>query len=268
MMVSKKLLLILVLFQLTQTWFAIEAVAEEVVKKGISVAISDNLIIIDGRARSGQIDLVNGGEDPMEFTVYPIDNPTGVVASAEPILRWAPERAVAPAHRSLAFRVLARPTPELEPGEYAFQFGVRAKVQRDAPPIVFKDDGGDPQPLIGATVPVVPVLPVTVYVRYRMETPQVDPEPLVLTPEDENNLGYFKVVKRVPDASFVGQIQVVDAGSGEVLSSGRLHLGQKGDAARVTIPRAYFPKERAGDYCLRLWDHFPGTGDPYTSLCE
>jgi len=76
----------------------------------ISVAISDNLIVIDESTRSGQIDLVNGGDDPMEFTVFPLEDAEGIVASAEPILRWAPEKAVAPAHRSLPFRVLARKT--------------------------------------------------------------------------------------------------------------------------------------------------------------
>lgn len=235
---------------------------------GISVAISDNLIVIEGRARSGQIDLVNGGEDPMEFTVFPMKDPSGIVASAEPILRWAPERAVAAAHRSLSFRVLARPSPELEPGEYAYQFGVRAQVQREAPPIRMLQDGEEPEPLISVSVPVVPVLPVTVYVRHRMETPRVDPEPLVLTPEDEDNLGYFKVVKRVPNVSFVGQIQVVDRDTGEVLSSGRLHLAQQGTNARVSMPRVFYPADRAEGYCLRLWDHFPGEGEPYISLCE
>jgi len=235
---------------------------------GISVAISDNLIVIDGRSRSGQIDLVNGGGDPMEFTVFPMKDPHGIVASAEPILRWAPERSVAPAHRSLAFRVLARPTPDLEPGEYAYQFGVRAQVQRDAPPIQVRQGEEDPEPLIAASVPVVPVLPVTVYVRHRIDTPRVDPEPLVLTPEDPDNLGYFKVVKQRPDVSFIGQIQVVDSVSGEILSSGRLHLAQQGSNAKVSMPRVFYPADRAGGYCLRLWDHFPGEGDPYASLCD
>lgn len=234
----------------------------------ISVAISDNLIVIDGRARSGQIDLVNGGEEPMEFTVYPMEEVQGIVQSAEPILRWAPEKAVAPAHRSLAFRVLARPTPDLEPGEYAFQFGVRAQVQRDEPPIVVRQEEGEPEPLLTAVVPVVPVLPVTVYVRHGIETPRVDPQPLVLTPEDEANLGYFMVVKREPDRSFIGQIQVADKATGDVLSSGRLHLAQAGKQAKVGMPREFFPAHRAGSYCLRIWDHFPGEGEPYVSLCD
>ena len=234
----------------------------------VSVAISDNLIVIDADQRSGQIDLVNGSDDPMEFTVYPMSEGAGIVKSAEPILRWAPERSVAPAHRSQAFRVAARPTPELEPGEYAFQFGVRAELQRDQAPIIMQEDGKEPDPLIAAIVPVVPVLPVTVYIRHKIETPRVDIQPLVLTPDNPESLGYFTAVKQQPGRSFVGTIQIVEKSTGTELSKGRLHLAQAGSEAKVNMPREFFLAEKASDYCVRVWDKFPAEGEPYASLCD
>lgn len=234
----------------------------------ISVSISDNIIVIDAEARSGQIDLVNGSDDPMEFTVTPMGEVAGIEASARPILRWAPEKAVAPAHRSLPFRVLARKSNDLEPGEYAFQFGVKAAVQRKELPITITRDEKDAPPTIGAVVPVVPVLPVTVYVRHKIETPKVDPQPIVLTPEDPQNLGHFMVVKREPKRGFVGQIRVIDKETGQVLSSGRLHLAQSGSQAKVDMPRETFPADRIGSYCLQVWDHFPARGEPYATICS
>lgn len=235
----------------------------------ISVAISDNLIVIDESTRSGQIDLVNGGDDPMEFTVFPMEDTEGIVASAEPILRWAPEKAVAPAHRSLPFRILARKTEDLPAGEYAFRFGVRALVQREQPPIeILSENQKNEDQTIGAVVPVVPVLPVLVYVRHKIETPRVEPEAIELTPEDPDNLGYFIVVKKDPNRSFVGQIRVIDRETGTQLSSGRLHLSQSGARARVGMPREGFPTNKTGSYCLQVWDQFPGQGDPYATICS
>jgi hypothetical protein len=214
------------------------------------------------------IDLVNGSSDPVLFTAYPFNEPIGIEQSAEPILRWAPESGLAAAHRSIPFRVLARPTPELEAGEYAIQFGVRAEIQRDTPPIVVKQDDETNEPVVSAIVPVVPVLPVTVYVRHQIDTPRVDAEPLVLTPEHENDLGYFTVTKRIPKFSFVGQVQVEEKSSGKVLSSGRLHLAQQGSSAKVNIIRETQGVEINDQYCLKIWDHFPGEGDPYLILCN
>jgi hypothetical protein len=234
----------------------------------ISVAISDNLIVINAQQRSGQIDLVNGSDDPMEFTVFPMSEDAGIVNSAAPILRWAPERSVAPAHRSQAFRVAARPTPELEPGEYAFQFGVRAQLQRDQQPVIVEEDSEEPAPLIAAIVPVVPVLPVTVYIRHKIDTPRVDIQPLVLTPDNPDSLGYFTAIKQHPGRSFVGTIQIVEKSTGTELSRGRLHLAQSGSEAKVNMPREFFLAEKGADYCLRIWDHFPAEGEPYASLCD
>jgi hypothetical protein len=234
----------------------------------ITVSISDNMIIIDGNARSGQIDLVNGSDDPVEFTVLPVLEDTGIVNTAGPVLRWAPERSVAPAHRSLAFRVAARPTPELAPGEYAYLFTVRATLQADLPDLLAATDGVTQETVITGVVPVVPVLPVTVYLRYKIEAPRVDVRPLTLTPDDAESLGYFLAVKQHPDRSFVGTIQVVDADTGEELSRGRLHLGQEGDQAKVTMPRGIFPTGKVANLCLRVWDKFPSQGEPYANSCS
>ena len=234
----------------------------------ISVAISDNIIIIDGGSRSGTIDLVNGGADPVLFTVYPINEPIGIIANAEPYLRWAPETSLAPAHRSVSFRVLARSSSDLDAGEYAFQFGVRAEVQRQESPITLLEDDDKANPLVTASVPIVPVLPITVYLRHAIETPRVDPQPLVLTPEDDKVLGYFMLTKVTPQQSFIGQVQVIDRTNDSVLSSGRLHLAQAGTRARVEIPRGEFDPNRESNYCLLLWDHFPGEGEPYITMCN
>lgn len=235
---------------------------------GITVAISDNIIVIDNKQRSGMIDLVNGSGEPVLFTVFPLSKSTVVEQSAEPILRWAPESGLAAAHRSLPFRVLARPTPELAAGEYAIQFGIRAEIQRDQPPIVVRQDEESNEPVVSAVVPVVPVLPVTIYVRHRMDTPRVDAEPLILTPEHESQLGYFTVKKRIPNASFVGQVTVEESNTGKILSSGRLHLGQQGDSVNVGLIRHAQPTDATSQYCLKLWDHFPAEGEPYFTLCN
>lgn len=234
------------------------------------VSISDNMIIIDANARSGQIDLVNGSDDPMEFTVLPAPDgsKTAIVNSAGPVLRWAPERSVAPAHRSQAFRVAARPTPELAPGEYAYQFLVRSKLQRSVPDLLVQTDAVTQETVITGLVPLVPMLPVTVYLRYGIEAPRVDVRPLTLTPDDPESLGYFMAVKQHPDRSFVGTIQVVDADTGAELSRGRLHLGQEGSDARVTMPRGIFPTGKAANFCLKVWDQFPSQGEPYANSCS
>lgn len=234
----------------------------------VTVSISDNMIILDSNIRSGQIDLVNGSDDPMEFTVLPALEEAGIVNPAAPVLRWAPERSVAPAHRSQAFRVAARPTPELTPGEYAYQFKVRAQIQREAPDLLVATDEATQETVISGFVPVVPLLPVTVYLRYGIEAPRVDLRPLTLTPDDPESLGYFMAVKQHPDRSFVGTIKVVDADTGVELSSGRLHLGQQGSEVKVAMPRGLFPTGKGANYCLRVWDHFPSRGEPYANSCS
>lgn len=248
--------------------FALSANAQE--RGGISVSISDDMIVLNANARSGQIDLVNGSDDPMEFTVLPAreGSTIGIVNSAEPVLRWAPERSVTPAHRSQAFRVAVRPTPELAPGEYAYQFLVRAKLQSNVPDLLVETDEATQERVITAIIPIVPMLPVTVYVRHGIEAPRVDVRPLTLTPDDPESLGYFMAVKQHLDRSFVGTIQVVDADTGMELSRGRLHLGQEGSDAKVAMPRGIFPTGKNAKFCLKVWDQFPSQGEAYANSCS
>lgn len=234
----------------------------------ITVSLSDNMIIVDDQLRSGQIDLVNGSDAPVEFIVLPMLENAKIVNLAAPVLRWAPERSVAPPRRSRAFRVAARPTPELMPGEYAYQFKVRAQLQRDVPDILVETDDATKGQVITALLPVVPLLLVTVYLRHRIKAPRVDLRSLTLTPDDPESLGYFMAVKQHPDRSFVGTVQMVDADTGVELSSGRLHLGQEGDQAKVAMPRGLFPTGKGANYCLRVWDHFPSQGEPYANSCS
>ena len=229
------------------------------------VTLSDDVIVLDEHSRSGSIDLVNLGEDPMEFTLKVDDEAKGAAPDGTPLIRWTPTRSLVPANRSVAMRVAARPPANLAPGEYIFRVNVTASVQR--PKMTPGAEEKEAEKGIAVTIPVVPVLPVTVYVRHKIETPMIDAKPLVLTPEDKKIAGYFPVTKRMPGVSFVGQIQLVEQGSGKVVNQGRLVLAPATDTSKVSMPLGKIPLEKGARYCLRVWDHFPGEGAPKLEVC-
>jgi len=242
------------------------AAATSVAKADISVALSDNVVILDSRARSGMIELVNLGEEPTEFRLKVDQSLVGTPTDASTIIRWAPARSMVPAHQTRPVRIAARPTPELAPGEYIFRVGVTAESQ----PVPRKPRPGDveaPKDAIAVSVPIVPTLPVTVYLRHQIESPMIDVDPLVLTPGDKEVMGYFPVRKRTPAYSFVGQVQVVEAGSGKLINSGRLHLKPGTPGSKVNMPRANVPLTKGARYCIRVWDHFPGEGKAAVESC-
>ena len=235
----------------------------------VSVAISDNVVILDSLCRSGVIELVNLGDEPTEFRLSVDESLVGTPTDASTMLRWAPRRALVPAHQTRPVRIAARPTPQLPPGEYVFRVGVTAEVK----PVARKRRAGNfgeievPPDAIAVTIPIVPTLPVTVYLRHEITPPMIDIQPLVLTPDDERVMGYFPVRKRNPEYSFVGQVQVVEAASGELINSGRLHLKPGNPGSRVNMPRAKVPLKAGSRYCVLVWDHFPGEGEPTALSC-
>ncbi len=236
------------------------------VRAGVSVALSDNVVILDSTSRSGMIELVNLGSEPTEFRLKVdetlVDSPT----DASKMLRWAPARAMVPAHQTRPMRISARPSPDLAPGEYVFQVGVTAEAR----PVPRKPRPGEvevPPDGLAVTIPIVPTLPITVYLRHEIDPPMLEVEPLVLTPEDDGVLGYFPVRKHHPAYSFVGQVQVVEEGTEKVINSGRLHLKPGSPGSRVSMPRGNVPLESNGRYCVRVWDSFPGEGPAKVESC-
>lgn len=235
---------------------------------GVSVALSDNLIILDSKNRSGMIELVNLGDEPTEFRLKVDESLVGTPNDASSMLRWAPARSLVPAHQTRPVRVSARPTPELAPGEYIFRVGVTAEVK----PVPRKPKPGEkdieaPPDGLAVTIPIIPTLPVTVYLRHEIPPPMLEVDSLILTPEDEKVLGYFPVRKHNPAHSFVGQVQVVEADTSNVVNSGRLHIAQGKPESRVNMPRGKVPVNSGTRYCVRVWDHFPGEGPAQVESC-
>jgi hypothetical protein len=236
------------------------------VEATVSVALSDNLVILDSKARSGMIELINLGADPTEFRLKVDESLLGTPTDASSMLRWAPARSQVPAHQTRPVRISARPTPELAPGEYIFRVGVTC----EAKPVLRKPKAGGEEIVedgIAVTIPIVPTLPITVYLRHDIEPPMLEVESLVLTPEDTAVMGYFPVRKKNPEYSFVGQVQVVEEQSKKIINSGRLHLSPGKPGSRVNMPRPETPLVEGTRYCVRVWDHFPGEGEPLVESC-
>lgn len=236
-------------------------------QSGVSVALSDNLIVLEQRSRSGTIELVNLASDPTEFRVSILGVSDSEVDGSA-LIRWAPQRALAPANRTAPFRVSARPPGDLPPGEYLIRVGVTAAVQAPPPLPRETNENEEPEQGIAVVVPIVPTLPVTVYYRHGIETPMVDAQPLVETPDDENFIGYFPVVKQQPEYSFVGTVQVVEKTTKTLINRGRLHLRQSTERSNVRMPRGEQTMIENGVYCLQIWDHWPGQGTPTTEVCS
>ena len=236
------------------------------VQAQVSVAFSDNIIVLDDKSRSGAFELVNLGSDPTEFRLSINDKLVGTPNDASKIIRWSPARSLVSGNRTTAVRISARPTPQLAANEYIFELGVTAEVQ----PLPKTPKAGEeeaPADALAMKIPVVPTLPVTVYLRHQMEAPKIDAQPLQLTPNDKEMMGYFPVKKRNKDHSFVGQVEVIEKASGKKIISGRLHLKQGTESTKVNMPRGDVPLAAGAVYCLRIWDSFPATTEPYSVVC-
>ena len=226
--------------------------------KGLSVALSDNVLVLNDTDRSASLELVNLGSLQSVKMVMNAKTQDG-----SEFIRWAPQRAKVPANQTMPMRISARQLDKLPPGEYMLKLNVSA-LTRPVP----EARAADKAQGVAVTIPIMPVLPVTVYLRHGIDTPGIRAQKLVYTPKDREYLGYFPVTKTVPGQSFVGQIQVINQATGDVLSSGRLHLRPTTNESVVRMPRGKFTAGAAGTYCLKIWDHFPAKGNPIQEQCN
>lgn len=235
----------------------------------ISVSISDNVIVLDNRTRSAEIDLLSMTPSAVEFDIKPSDLPDGVKDGRE-YLRWAPEGTIVPANRSRPLRMVFRPTADLPAGEYIVRLAVQSR-EVDYQPEFGKDEdnGGDaPDNGLAVGVAIQPVLPVTVYIRHQVDSPTLSIEEFIPSPDDADSHGFF-TVRKPPDAiSFVGTVALVNKASGERLTSGRLRMGQTVTEQQVRVPRREGEKALQGPVCLHLWAEFPPREAPEQKVCN
>ena len=237
----------------------------------VSLSLSDNLVVLNDKQRSAVLELVNLGDDLLEFNLTASEQASGKLKDGASIVRWAPERALVQPHRAVPMRVSSRTTPEMPPGEYVFKAYVKVtphEAERRAPTTEKPGEAQDSS--LSISVGVSPSLPITVYTRHKIAPNMLDAGAFVLTPEDSKYIGYFPVVKRVPLQSFVGRVQAIDKPTSAVLNEGRLHLppsADKTDTSNVRILRTEQNSKAQGPYCLRIWDQFPSEGPPVQEFC-
>ncbi|MBK1675001.1 hypothetical protein CKO35_17320 [Ectothiorhodospira shaposhnikovii] len=233
----------------------------------LSVALSDNLVVLSNQERSGQLELVNSGSDPTEFRLTVESDMVGADVDGRTVIRWSPARALVSPHRTLPVRIAARPPHDLPPGEYVLRAGVTAAVQ--TPPSLTGPRMSDEEVAgVAVVIPIVPTLPITVYYRHDIPNPMIEAEALVPMPDDTHYVGYFQVRKSDPKYSFVGYIAVVDAMTGQVVNQGRLHLLPGVESGQVRIPHSTASMSASGQYCIRIWDHWPARGVPGKEVCD
>lgn len=228
----------------------------------LSVTISDNVVILDEKRKSGSIDLVNLGSDPVEFSVSALDD--NRTASGEELIRWAPSRVLVPANRSARLRIMARNTASISGDEQLFRLGITAAVQQATRPINQTEDTTD---AVAVTVPVIPTLPLFVYVRNNNIENLIRLESFVTTPDHERFAGYFPISKSAANRSFVGQVKVINKATNEILSEGRVHLPQGTEKSLVQVLRIETNSITPITHCIQLWDQYPGQGNPSQTVC-
>lgn len=233
------------------------------------VTLSDNLLVLDSQNRSATVDMVNMSEDPMEFSMTVKNEYNGIGADGIPLVRWQPARAMVPASQSVALRVASRLRPDLPAGEYEFRVAAQAVSQR-SPISLLPSQNADEPTVMSLVAPLMPSLPITVYLRHNIDKPSVLVMPFVATPEDRDNIGYFPLVKKQPAVSFVGVGQAVRKDNQAEVLGRRIHLTPRQAEGRFSLPRTVKPADPAltGDaLCLRIWDQYPGRGKPAQELC-
>lgn len=232
-----------------------------------SVAISDNLLVLSDRERSGEIELLSMQPVPAEFTVTAADLPDEVL-DGNAHVRWAPQRTQIPGNRSQPLRVVFRPPADLAPGEYVVQLNVMSR-EVNPPPLSdsLQGDGGSAANGMAAGVAIQPVLPVTIYLRHKVESPAIEIVPFEAATNDPQSHGDFTVRKAPEDISFVGTVAVVGEQSGRTFSSGRLRVGQTINEMRVSVPRRADEPPLDEAVCLKVWPRFPAEGSPEQTVC-
>ena len=230
----------------------------------ISVSITDNVVVLDNRQRSGEIGLLSMTPDPVEFQVEARDVPEGVIDGRD-FLRWSPARTLVPANRSSPLRMVFRPPPDLEPGEYVVRLAVQSR-RVDFQPDIAAPDGDEPAISMG--VAIQPVLPVTVYLRHQVDSPELTISEFEPAPDDDNVHGFFRISKDPDAISFVGTVALIGQSSGTVYTRGRLRMGQTANERRVRVPRRSDEEVLDEAVCLHIWPSFPARGQPQQRVCS
>lgn len=233
------------------------------------VTLSDNLLVLDSQNRSSTVDMVNMSEDPMEFTMTVKNEFNGIGTDGIPLVRWQPARAMVPANQSVALRVASRLRADLPAGEYEFRVAAQAISQRSPITLIPSKDPDEPASM-SLVAPLMPSLPITVYLRHNIDKPSVVVMPFVATPEDRTYVGYYPLVKKYPAVSFVGVGQAVRKDTQAEVLGRRIHLFPHHAQGRFSLPRAgkLATESLAGDaLCLRVWDQYPARGKPTQELC-
>jgi hypothetical protein len=235
----------------------------------ISVSISDNVVVLDGRQRSGEIELLSMTPTPVEFEVTLMDASEGVLDGRDH-LRWSPARTMVPPNRGRPLRMVFRPHADLPPGEYVVRLAVQSRpltVESNvgSSPV---DDRNPSEPGLTMAVRLQPVLPITVYMRHEVSSPELTVGAFERAVDDAQHHGHF-IVSKAPDAiSFVGTVALVGADTGRVFSRGRLRMGQTVATLRVRVPRAEGEATLDEPVCLHIWPTFPASGEPDQRVCS
>ena len=235
----------------------------------ISVSISDNVVVLDNRQRSGEIELLSMTPSPVEFEVEPADLPEGI-ADGRDYLRWSPARTLVPANRASPLRMVFRPPADLPPGEYVVRLAVKSRQVDFQPSFQQDPDDGQEPPRDGLAIGVAiqPVLPVTVYIRHQVDSPELTIGAFEPAADDEGSHGHF-MVRKAPEAiSFVGTVALVGERTGETLTSGRLRMGQNATERRIRVPRRDEEPALTEPVCLHVWAAFPARGEPEQRVCS
>ena len=233
---------------------------------GISVSVTDSIVVLDERSRSGEIDLLSMTPSPVEFEVAPDDLPDEVNDGRD-YLRWAPERTVVPANRSRPLRMVFRPPADLPAGEYIVRLAVQSREVDYAPDFGDNESEEDDQGL-SVGVALQPVLPVTVYIRHNVDSPTLSVGAFTPSPDDVDTHGYFTVSKPPEAISYIGTVALVGASSGERYTKGRLRMGNTVDEQRIRVPRLENDARLEEAVCLQLWPKFPARGEPEQTVCQ
>ena len=234
----------------------------------ISVSISDNVVVLDNRQRSGEIELLSMTPSPVEFEVEAMAVPEGMQDGRD-YLRWSPARTLVPANRASPLRMVFRPPADLPPGEYVVRLAVQSR-QVDFQPSFEEgpDEEAPPQDGLAIGVAIQPVLPVTVYIRHQVDSPELTIGTFEPAAGDEDSHGHFTVRKAPEAISFVGTVALVGQHSGETLTSGRLRMGQNATERRIRVPRRDEEPALSEPVCLHIWPSFPARGEPEQRVCS
>ena len=235
----------------------------------ISVAISDNVIVLDSRERSGEIALLSMTPSPVEFEITPMDLAEGVMDGRD-YLRWSPARALVPANRSRPLRMVFRPPVDLPPNEYVVRLAVKSR-QVDYQPSFERPspDGEEPSSEgLSVGIAIQPVLPVTVYIRHQVDSPTLSIGDFEPADDDPRSHGHFTARKPPEAISFIGTVALFGADSGEMLTSGRLRIGQTVNETRIRVPRRDTEAGLGEPVCLHLWPTFPARGEADQRVCS